>query len=52
MLRDYIAMNANVTLDDMELTPFADEGGLGRYYQLFGDQYEAILDDLSAALAA
>lgn len=51
-LRDFVSTSAEVTVDDMELSPFVDRGGLGRYYELFGDRYEVLLYDLSLALVA
>jgi type I restriction enzyme R subunit len=32
--------------------PFSQEGGLGKVYQLFGDELNDILDELNEALAA
>jgi type I restriction enzyme R subunit len=52
MVKDFIAASASVTADDMEYSPFIEKGGLGRYYQLFGEEYEALLDEMNLVLAA
>ncbi|MEM6260801.1 MAG: type I restriction-modification enzyme R subunit C-terminal domain-containing protein [Planctomycetota bacterium] len=52
MLRDHIATSFQVTKGDLELSPFDARGGLGRFYQLFGQDYEAILDELNERLVA
>jgi hypothetical protein len=33
--------------EDFELDPFNAHGGLGKFYQLFGDQYLEIIDELN-----
>jgi len=52
MIRDHIATSFHVEADDLERAPFDREGGLGRFYQLFGPQYEVILDELNEKLVA
>jgi len=52
MIADHIATSFHVTKDDLELAPFDARGGLGRFYQLFGADYEAILDELNDRLVA
>ncbi len=32
--------------------PFAEHGGLGKAYKLFGDELDPLLDELTEALAA
>lgn len=51
-LRDTVAMNAQVTIDDLNLSPFDDMGGLGKFYALFGKRYETLLSDMTLALVA
>ena len=41
-----------IETDDFEYAPFSQEGGLGKVYQLFGDDLNNILDELNEALAA
>ena len=50
LIRDHIASSLSVIPDDLDLSPFDKLGGLGRFYELFGDSYEAILSDMNAAL--
>jgi len=52
MIRDHIAVSLSVTKDDLDLAPFDDEGGLGKFYQLFGHKYEEVLEEINEALAA
>lgn len=52
MIKDYIAGSFHVDKDDFELDPFNKQGGLGRFYQLFKEDYEKILDELNEALVA
>lgn len=52
MIKDYIAGSFHVEKDDFELDPFNKQGGLGRFYQLFKEDYEKILDELNEVLVA
>jgi type I restriction enzyme R subunit len=52
MIRDHIAASVEVTLDDFELTPFVDQGGLGRARQVFGANLSAVLKEMNEVLAA
>jgi type I restriction enzyme R subunit len=52
MIKDYVAASFHAGKDDLELSPFNAVGGLGRFYELFKDDYEKILDELNEALAA
>jgi len=52
MIRDHIAANLSIEPDDFEYAPFAQAGGLGKVYQLFGDELNAIIDEMNEALAA
>jgi len=52
MIRDHIAANLFIETDDFEYAPFAQAGGLGRIYQLFGDELNMIMDEMNAQLAA
>lgn len=37
---------------DFDYAPFAQEGGLGKVYQLFGEELTVIIEALNEALAA
>ncbi|MCL5979571.1 MAG: type III restriction endonuclease subunit R, partial [Gammaproteobacteria bacterium] len=52
MIRDHIAANLGIDPDDFEYAPFAQEGGLGRVYQLFGDELNTLIEQLNESLAA
>lgn len=52
MIRDHIAANLGIETDDFDYAPFAQEGGLGKVYQLFGDELNVIIEELNEALAA
>ncbi len=52
MIRDHIAANLSIDKDDFDYAPFSQQGGLGKVYQLFGDDVATVLEDLNGALAA
>lgn len=52
MIRDHICMSSSIETDDLELPPFEAKGGLGKFYQLFGNQYLNIINELNVALVA
>ena len=52
MIRDHIAANLAVDRDDFEYAPFAQEGGLGKVHQLFGNDLNSIIEEMNGALAA
>jgi type I restriction enzyme R subunit len=52
MVRDHIAHSFHFERDDCELEPFNQHGGLGGFYQRFGEQMDAVIDELNEALVA
>ena len=52
MIRDHIAANLGIETEDFDYAPFAQQGGLGKVYQLFGDELNVIIEELNEALAA
>ncbi|MEW6764815.1 MAG: type I restriction-modification enzyme R subunit C-terminal domain-containing protein [Pseudomonadota bacterium] len=52
MIRDHIAANLGIEPEDFEYAPFAQQGGLGKVHQLFGDRLNAIIEELNETLAA
>jgi len=52
LIRDHIATSLSIEPDDFEYAPFNQQGGLGKAYQLFGDQLPKLLDELNEVLAA
>jgi len=52
MIRDHIAANLGIALDDFEYAPFNKEGGLGRVHQLFGEALPKVIEDMNRELVA
>jgi type I restriction enzyme R subunit len=52
MIRDHIATSLAMDTESFDLTPFSDQGGLGKAYALFGEQLVPLVDELNGALAA
>jgi type I restriction enzyme R subunit len=52
MMRDHVATSLDVDLDDFELTPFTNEGGLAKATKVFGKELGAVVRELNEALAA
>ena len=52
MIKDYIAASFHVDKEDFELDPFNKQGGLGKMWQLFGEETDAIINELNESLVA
>ena len=52
LIRDHISSSLSVEPEDLELSPFDRMGGLGRFYEVFGDDYEMILMEMNIELVA
>jgi len=52
MIRDHIANSFHIERDDLEMSPFDGQGGLGKMYQLFGAKMDMLLDELNEVLVA
>jgi len=52
MIRDHIAANLGIEKEDFEYAPFAQQGGIGKVYQLFGNDLPKVLQELNRELAA
>jgi type I restriction enzyme, R subunit len=52
MIKDYVSNSFHIEKDDFDLDPFNRNGGLGKFYQLFKNDYELIINELNEALAA
>jgi len=52
MMRDHVATSLEMTVEDLDYAPFAEEGGRGRAAQVFGEELREVLDELNGALAA
>lgn len=52
MIKDHIASSLSIELEDLDLSPFDHKGGLGRFYDVFGEAYESILQEMNVELVA
>lgn len=52
MIKDHIASSLSIEPEDLDLSPFDHKGGLGRFYDVFGDVYESILQEMNVELVA
>ncbi|MEW8375014.1 MAG: DEAD/DEAH box helicase family protein [Candidatus Thiodiazotropha sp.] len=51
-IKDQIAQNAEMTVDDFNYIPFNQEGGLLKARELFGEDLQPIIDELNGYLIA
>ena len=52
MVKEHIASSFHIDVEDFEYSPFDAKGGLGKMYQLFGDNMNSIIEELNEVLAA
>lgn len=52
LIKEHITASLSVEPSDLELSPFDHMGGLGRFYEVFGDSYEDILIEMNEVLVA
>ena len=52
MIRDHIATSLDIQMSDFEYTPFAEHGNGAKVYELFGDDLDNILTDLTEKLVS
>ena len=52
LIKDRIATNLGIEPKELTVLPFSTHGGLGKAKQLFGDELDALLDELTTVLAA
>ena len=52
MIRDHVGSSLEMAIEDFDLTPFAEEGGLGKAGQVFGQELRPLLDELNEVLVA
>ncbi|MBQ3568954.1 MAG: DEAD/DEAH box helicase family protein [Anaerotignum sp.] len=52
LIKDHIATSLSIEPGDLELSPFDHKGGLGRFYEVFGESYEEILMEMNIELVA
>jgi type I restriction enzyme R subunit len=51
-MKENVISSLEITPDSFEYTPFAEHGGLGKAYQVFGERLRPLMDELTEALAA
>ena len=52
LIKDHITVSLSIEPEDLDLSPFDRKGGLGRFYDVFGDQYKAVLQEMNLELVA
>jgi type I restriction enzyme R subunit len=52
MIKDHIVSSYHIELEDLDYTPFDNQGGRGKMYQLFGNNMEKVIDELNEVLVA
>jgi type I restriction enzyme R subunit len=52
LIRDQIVVDLEVRMEDLDEPPFAQQGGLGKVYQLFGEELGSIVSELNDVVAA
>ena len=52
LIKDHIAVSLSIEPEDLDLSPFDRKGGLGRFYDVFGDDYENVLNEMNIELVA
>jgi type I restriction enzyme R subunit len=51
-IKVHIMSSMGISTEDFEYSPFAQKGGLGKVYKLFGEELNIVLNELNEALAA
>jgi type I restriction enzyme R subunit len=52
LIRDQIVVDLEVRLEDLDEPPFAQRGGLGKVFALFGQELEGLVAELNEVVAA
>ncbi len=50
-IRDHVAGSVSMEMSDFQYAPFNQRGGLGKAYELFGEELGELLEELNVALA-
>ena len=51
-IRDHIAGSVSMEMGDFQYAPFNQQGGLGKAYELFGDDLTGLIEELNVELVA
>jgi type I restriction enzyme R subunit len=52
MIKEHIATSFHLASDDLDYAPFDAKGGIGKMYQVFGDDMDGIIEEMNEELAA
>ncbi|HEX3016762.1 MAG TPA: DEAD/DEAH box helicase family protein [Caproicibacter sp.] len=52
LIKDHIATSLSILPEDLDLTPFDHKGGLLGFYDVFGDNYRKVLQEMNEKLVA
>ena len=52
LIKDHIAVSLSIEPEDLDLSPFDRKGGLDRFYDVFGAEYEQVLQEMNVELVA
>ena len=52
LVKDHIAVSLSIEPADLDLNPFDRKGGLGRFYEIFGENYKELLAEMNIELVA
>jgi hypothetical protein len=52
MIKDHITTSLSMAMEDFELSPFHEKGGAVKFYNIFGEKANIILEELNEVLAA
>lgn len=52
LIKEHIITSLSIEQSDFDLNPFDRKGGLGRFYEVFGEQYEKLLREMNIVLVA
>lgn len=52
MIKEHIISSFHIDDEDLDYAPFDAKGGIGKMYQIFGDEMDEIINELNEVLAA
>jgi len=52
MIKNHIASSVHFSREDLDYAPFDAKGGIGKMYQLFGDEMDRIIEEMNEELVA
>ncbi len=52
MIKDHMANSVHFSKEDLDYAPFDAKGGVGKMYQLFGDEMDNIIEEMNEELVA